>query len=804
MNTIDFSSIKLKDLDLVGGKNASLGEMIRNLSELGLKIPGGFAVTVNAYRMFIDHNNFDRKIRQLIAEMNHKDLVSLRKAGSEIREIIRNGEWPAELREEIKNSYADLSKGYGKEIIDVAVRSSATAEDLPDASFAGQQETYLNVRGPQQVLSSIRNCFASLFTDRAISYRESMNYDHFDVGLSVGIQKMVRSDLASSGVAFSLDTESGFKDVVLINGSYGLGESVVQGTVSPDEFLVFKPKLTEGYSPIIEKKLGQKESKIIYATDTSRLVKTMPVDKEQQNRFCINDEMVIKLANWVSLIEKHYTKMRGAWCPMDIEWAVDGLSGELFIVQARPETIHSRKEADSLKEYQINKSSENKVKLTGIAVGDKIGQGTVQKMFTIDGRDGSFDGSNFKEGDILVTEMTDPDWEPIMKKSSAIITNKGGRTCHAAIVAREMGIPAIVGTGNGTEILKDGDLCTASCAEGDIGIVYQGIVPFTINEFKLSELPTPKTPLMLNVASPELALKFAQIPNSGVGLAREEFIINNYIQAHPLALLQHNELGDKNLTERITALTRGYENEEMFFVKRLSYGIAKIASAFYPKDVIVRLSDFKSNEYYNLLGGNYFEPSEENPMIGWRGASRYYSKEYKEAFGMECKAIRRVRHKMGLTNVTVMIPFCRTVEELLEVYEVMKEYGLERGKDGLQIYLMAEIPSNILLAEDFAQHIDGFSIGSNDLTQLTLGLDRDSALVSHLYNERNPAVQKSIASLIKIAKQTNTKVGICGQGPSDYPDFAQFLVKQGIDSISVTPDSMLKTINAIASIEKKL
>lgn len=798
---VDLANIQLSDLELVGGKNASLGEMIQNLKKLGVSIPGGFALKVDAYWEFINHNKLDKQIRRLIKKMKNDDLVSLKKTGLEIRQLIRNGKWPREVKEEIRGSYTLLSQKYGSDITDVAVRSSATAEDLPEASFAGQQETYLNVRGPEQILTAVRNCFASLFTDRAISYRDNFGFDHFDVGISVCVQKMVRSDLASSGVAFSLDTESGFKDVVLINGSYGLGESVVQGTVSPDEFLIFKPTLKDGFSSIIEKKMGKKENKMIYSTDPGQLVKTVHVGNTQQNEFCITDRQALKLAKWVCIIEDYYTKLNGHWCPMDTEWAIDGLSGELFIVQARPETIHSRKKDNALIEYKIDNSEGANVRLTGIAVGDKIGQGKVQKMYSLDGRDGSFDGSDFKEGDILVTEMTDPDWEPIMKKASAIITNKGGRTCHAAIVAREMGVPAIVGTENGTEVLFNGEEFTISCAEGDVGKVYEGIVPFKLKKTKLDKLPETKTPIMLNVASPDLAFKFAQIPNSGVGLAREEFIINNYIKAHPLALLKHKRLKDEELTEKIRVLTRGFKTEETFFVKRLSYGIAKIASAFYPKQVIVRLSDFKSNEYYNLLGGSYFEPTEENPMIGWRGASRYYSQEYEYAFGMECKAIKRVREKMGLTNVTIMIPFCRTVEELKKVYKVMKKYGLERGKDGLQVYLMAELPSNILMAEEFAQHIDGFSIGSNDLTQLTLGLDRDSALVAHIYDERNPAVKRSISNLIKVAKKTKTKVGICGQGPSDYPDFAQFLVEEGINTISVTPDSMLKTIKAIHKIE---
>ncbi|MEC9208868.1 MAG: phosphoenolpyruvate synthase [Bacteroidota bacterium] len=800
---VDLAEIQLNDLELVGGKNASLGEMIQNLKNLGVNIPGGFALTVDAYWAFINHNKLDKKIRRHIKKMKKGNLVSLKKTGLEIRQLIRNGKWPRQVKEEIRESYTLLSQKYGTDITDVAVRSSATAEDLPDASFAGQQETYLNVRGPEEILTAVRNCFASLFTDRAISYRNNFGFDHFDVGLSVCIQKMVRSDLASSGVAFSLDTESGFKDIVLINGSYGLGESVVQGTVSPDEFLIFKPTLKDGFDSIIEKKMGKKENKMIYSTDPGQLVKTVHVGNTQQDKFCITDRQALKLAKWVCIIEDYYSKLKGNWCPMDTEWAIDGLSGELFIVQARPETIHSKKKDNDLVEYKIDNSEKAVVRLTGIAVGDKIGQGKIQKMYSLDGRDGTFDGLDFKEGDILVTEMTDPDWEPIMKKASAIITNKGGRTCHAAIVAREMGVPAIVGTDNGTEVLFNGEEITVSCAEGDQGKVYEGIIPFKLKKTKLNNLPKTKTPIMLNVASPDLAFKFAQIPNSGVGLAREEFIINNYIQAHPLALLKHKRLKDKELSEKIRVLTRGFKNEETFFIKRLSYGVAKIASAFYPKQTIVRMSDFKSNEYYNLLGGNYFEPTEENPMIGWRGASRYYSEQYEVAFGMECKAIKRVREKMGLNNVTIMIPFCRTVQELKKVYKVMKKHGLERGKDGLQVYLMAELPSNILMAEEFSQHIDGFSIGSNDLTQLTLGLDRDSSLVAHIYDERNPAVKRSISTLIKAAKKTKTKVGICGQGPSDYPDFAQFLVEEGINSISVTPDSMLKTIKAIHKIENK-
>ncbi|MBL7952399.1 MAG: phosphoenolpyruvate synthase [Flavobacteriales bacterium] len=805
--------VELSDIPTVGGKNASLGEMIQNLGKLGVKVPGGFVVTVASYEAFIAHNVLDQKIRDIVAGLDVDDVENIRRTGLAVRTLIKNGKFPEEIWKGILARYDEMSQQYGQEATDVAVRSSATAEDLPDASFAGQQETFLNIRGHQDLISAVRNCFASLFTDRAIVYRESLGYDHFQVGLSVGIQKMVRSDVGSSGVAFSLDTESGFKDVVLINGSYGLGEMVVQGAVSPDEFLVFKPTLAEGFSSIIEKKLGNKDRKMVYGVEPGKPTSTIPIERAQRHRFCISDDQALEIARSVAAIEKYYSDKKGHWCPMDVEWAVDGLSKQLFIVQARPETIHSRKATDRVVEYKIlnpdaalppTEKKKHPVITTGIAIGDRIGSGKVRILFSLDGRGGDTDGKDFQQGDVLVTDMTDPDWEPIMKKASAIITNKGGRTCHAAIVAREMGVPAIVGCGNATDLLDTGMEVTASCCEGDTGVIYSGIIPFHKEETLLSDMPDTKTPIMLNVASPDLAFKFAHLPNAGVGLAREEFIINNYIQAHPLALLQHKELGDHTLSGKISYLINGYEDEETFFVKRLSYGIAKIAAAFYPNKVIVRFSDFKSNEYKNLLGGEHFEPEEENPMIGWRGASRYYSETYKEAFGLECKAIRRVREKMGLKNVVVMIPFCRTVEELKKVKGVMEEYGLVRGKEGLELYLMAEVPSNIILAEEFSQYIDGFSIGSNDLTQLTLGLDRDSALVSHIYDERNEAVKGMLRMLIQTAKRTKTKVGICGQGPSDFPDFAQFLVELGIDTISVTPDSLLKTRRAIAEVEKTL
>ncbi|MBV4360196.1 phosphoenolpyruvate synthase [Pinibacter aurantiacus] len=795
---LPLEKVGLQDIAIAGGKCASLGEMISNLSSLGVEIPGGFVITTDAYHQFLEQSGLGNMIQEEIARINFDSVESLRRSGSKIRHAISNAKFPHELSHRIIAAYEELSHRYDQSATDVAVRSSATAEDLPDASFAGQQESFLNVRGPAALIDAVRNCFASLFTDRAISYRHQFHFDILEVGLSVCVQKMVRSDLASSGVAFSIDTESGFKDVVLINGAFGLGEPIVQGAISPDEFLVFKPTRRAGKASIIDKKLGVKDQLMIYGDDTDSRTRMIPTDKTQQQTFCLKDEQVLQLADWVMLIEDYYTNLKGHWSPMDVEWAVDGLSGKLYIVQARPETIHSRKAAGKFTKYEADTSSA-KLLCKGIAVGDGIASGRVNIMYSLDKR---VEGHEFQAGDVLVTDMTDPDWEPIMKKAAAIITNKGGRTCHAAIVAREMGVPAIVGCGNATDLLQAQQLITASCAEGDEGFVYDGEVPVTTTVSYINDLPSIDTPLMLNIGSPSMAFKYAHLPHRGVGLAREEFIINNFIQAHPLALLNHQSLNDTSLSNSIRKLTRGFASEKEYFIQKLSFGVAKIAAAFYPEKVIVRFSDFKSNEYYNLLGGHYFEPSEENPMIGWRGASRYYSPDYKPAFGLECEAIRQVREVMGLDNVVVMIPFCRTVEELMKVQEVMKEYGLERGRHGLQLYLMAEIPSNIILAREFAKHIDGFSIGSNDLTQLTLGLDRDSSLVAHLYNERNPAVKELLRMLIRTAKECGVKVGICGQGPSDFPDFAQFLVEEGIDSISVTPDSVFKTIQAIHNIEK--
>lgn len=793
-------NVGIADVDLVGGKNASLGEMLQKLTPLGVDIPLGFVIAVDAYRKFLEYNRFDRQIMDIIQAIDFDQIESLRRGGQQVRLLLQSGRFPKEMSELIIHAYIALSENYGQHYTDVAVRSSATAEDLPDASFAGQQETFLNVHGPANLMDAVRNCFASLFTDRAISYRQTFGYDHFSVGLSICVQKMVRSDLGASGVAFSLDPESGFKDVVVINGSYGLGEMVVQGAVSPDEFIVFKPTLRQGFPAIIEKKLGIKDRIMVYGDRTDERVKIIPTEQSMQNRFCLSDEHIIKVARWVTQIEEYYSKIRGQWTPMDVEWALDGLSNRLFIVQARPETIHSRKNIDKITEYKIADPERGSRKLIeGIAVGNRIASGKVNILYSLDKR--VIEGKEFQKGDVLVTDMTDPDWEPIMKMASAIVTNRGGRTCHAAIIARELGVPAIVGCGKATTVLQEGQEVTVSCAEGEAGIVYAGQIDFDIEEYALSDLPVTRTPVLLNVGSPSNCFRFAQLPSKGVGLAREEFIMSNYIQIHPLALLQHRELHDAELSSEIEKRIVGYAGEEDFFIKKLSFGIAKIASAFYPHKVIVRFSDFKSNEYSNLLGGHYFEPREENPMIGWRGASRYYSPAYKKAFGMECKAIRQVREEMGLDNIVVMIPFCRTIEELIKVQEVMKEFGLERKTRGLEVYLMAEIPSNIILADEFSKYIDGFSIGSNDLTQLALGLDRDSALVAHIYDERNSAIKGLISSLIKTAKQHNVKVGICGQGPSDFPDFAQFLVSEGIDSISVTPDAILKTVRAIHQIE---
>jgi pyruvate,water dikinase len=789
---LPFREVGITDIPIVGGKNASLGEMLQQLSPKGINVPDGFATTAHAYRYFIEIAGLETKLRQLFAELDVDDVLNLRQVGKQARALILQTPFPDELQEAIVKAYQQLCARYGADT-DVAVRSSATAEDLPDASFAGQQETYLNVHGVKGVLEACHKCFASIFTDRAISYRQIKGFDHFEVALSVGVQKMVRSDLASSGVMFSIDTETGFQDAALITAAYGLGENVVQGAVNPDEYLVFKPTLKAGFSPILEKRLGTKEIKMIYDLGGSKFTKNVSVPPEQRREFALNDEEILTLAQWACEIEDHYSNVRGMYTPMDIEWAKDGNTNELFIVQARPETVQSQKVQNVLRSYELKEKSSILVK--GRAVGEMIGQGKARVILDVHKID------QFQAGEVLVTNRTDPDWEPIMKKASAIVTNQGGRTCHAAIIAREMGIPAIVGCGNATTVLQNGQEVTVSCAEGEEGRVYQGLLPFEIKEVALENLPQTRTKILMNVGNPEEAFSLSAIPNDGVGLARLEFIIANHIQAHPLALLHFDQLEDELARYKISELTAQYDDKAQFFVDKLAHGIGTIAAAFYPKPVIVRMSDFKSNEYANLLGGQQFEPHEENPMIGWRGASRYYDDRYRDGFALECQAMKRVRDDMGLTNVILMIPFCRTPDEGRQVLTEMAKYGLVRGENGLQVYVMCELPSNVIAADEFSEVFDGFSIGSNDLTQLTLGLDRDSSLVARLFDERSIAVKRMIAQAISTAKQCDRKIGICGQAPSDYPEFARFLVEQGIDSISLNPDSVLKTLLEIAAVE---
>jgi pyruvate,water dikinase len=768
--------------------------MYRELAAKGVKIPNGFAVTAEAYRLFLREAGLDVKIRDLLKGLDTHDLSNLRQRGRLVRQAILAADLPAELEGAITDAYDRLGRGIG-EPVDVAVRSSATAEDLPDASFAGQQETYLNVQGHAALLDACRRCFASLFTDRAISYRTDKGFDHFRIALSIGVQRMVRSDAAAAGVMFSIDTETGFRDAVLINASYGLGENVVQGTVNPDEYYVFKPTLKQGFRPILQKVLGTKEFKLIYDVGGGKMVKNVPVPPDDRSRFAITDDEILTLARWACVIEEHYSAKKGQPCPMDMEWAKDGLTGELFIVQARPETVQSQRSHDQLETYHLKQKGQ--VLITGRSVGGKIGQGRVRIIKTVQQL------SEFRQGDVLVTDKTDPDWEPVMKKASAIITNRGGRTCHAAIVSRELGFPAVVGTERGTEVLKDGQTVTVSCAEGEIGYVYDGAVPFYVGCVDVRALERPRTKIMMNVGNPEEAFRLSFVPNDGVGLAREEFIISSSIKVHPLALLEYERLEDQALKAEIAQLTAGYDDKPAFFVDKLAQGVAMIAAAFYPKDVIVRLSDFKSNEYANLIGGRRYEPQEENPMIGFRGASRYYDPRYRAGFAMECDAMKRVRDEMGLTNVKLMVPFCRTVEEGRLVLAEMERHGLVRGKNGLEVYVMCEIPSNVILAERFAELFDGFSIGSNDLTQLTLGVDRDSEIVAHLFDERNEAVKIVIGQVVKAAKAARRKIGICGQAPSDYPEFARFLVEQGIDSLSLNPDAVLRTTQAIAALERR-
>ncbi|MEA2055594.1 MAG: phosphoenolpyruvate synthase [Candidatus Thermoplasmatota archaeon] len=790
-----FEDLTIGDVPSVGGKNASLGEMIRTLGEKGVQVPSGFAVTAYAYKYMMEKEGVDKKIEEILSGLDTHNVNNLAERGEKIRNLIKITSIPPELEEEIRRRYKEMEERYGGNV-DVAVRSSATAEDLPDASFAGQQETYLNVRGEEKLLEKVRECFASLFTNRAISYRVDKGFDHFGVYLSVGVQKMVRSDLASSGVMFSIDTESGFKDAAYITGAYGLGENVVQGTVNPDQFYVFKPTLEQGFKPILEKKLGSKEKRMIYSDKGTG---QQQVSDEDQKKFVISDEEILTLAKWVKIIEDHYQK------PMDMEWAKDGMTGELYIVQARPETVHSQKDVAILRTYVLEEDGELLVE--GEAVGNKIGQGKTHII------EDTKDIGQFHEGEVLVTDMTDPDWEPIMKIAGAIVTNRGGRTCHAAIISRELGIPCVIGTGDGTKKISNGAQVTIDCSEG-FGRIYDGILKFRVDEVKLDTLPKTKTKIMMNTGVPEKAFQQGQTPNDGVGLAREEFIINSHIGIHPLALLEYNRL--KNISsenpkiaeviKKIDEKSVGYDDKVEFFVDTLAMGIAKIAAGFYPNDVIVRMSDFKTNEYANLVGGFLYEPEEHNPMIGWRGASRYYDEKFKPAFGLECRAVKKVRNEMGLTNVKPMIPFCRTPEEGRKVIEVMNEFGLKQGENGLEVYVMCEIPSNVIVADQFADIFDGFSIGSNDLTQLTLGIDRDSDLVAHIFDERNDAVKRLVKQVIDTAHshKPRRKIGICGQAPSDFPKFAEFLVECGIDSISLNPDTVVKTRLHVADVEKRL
>ncbi len=788
-----FDRIGMSDLPSVGGKNASLGEMVRELTAKGVRVPNGFAITAHAYRQFLRSANLESVIAAQLQGLDLTDTDALARCGRTIREAMLGAALPQDLVDAIAEAYEKLSAG--AEPVDVAVRSSATAEDLPEASFAGQQETFLNIQGRVALIDSVRRCFASLFTDRAIHYRAAHGLGAAQVALSVGVQRMVRADLASAGVAFTLDTETGFRDVVLISAAYGLGENVVQGAINPDEYRVFKPTLKQGFKSILQKTLGSKELRMTYDAGAGRRVKNVPVPAAERAQFALNDEEILALARWAVLIEEHYSARVGHPCPMDIEWAKDGRTGELFIVQARPETVQSNRTSRMLETCVLKEHG--RVLLSGRSVGDRIGQGRVRVM-----RGPQF-LHTFQPGDVLVADKTDPDWEPIMKRASAIITNRGGRTCHAAIVSREIGLPAVVGAQNATEILKDGQEVTVCCAEGETGRVYEGKLAFEVISTDLDKVPQPRTKIMLNVANPEQAFALSFLPNAGVGLARLEFIISNWVKVHPMALLYPEKVVGAETREAIAALTAGYKNKPQYFVDALAQGVALIAAAFHPKDVIVRLSDFKTNEYANLLGGAAFEPHEENPMLGFRGASRYYHPRYREGFALECRAMVKVREEMGLKNLKLMIPFCRTIKEGELVLAEMARNGLKRGEDGLEVYVMCEVPSNVILADGFAKIFDGFSIGSNDLTQLVLGVDRDSEIVAPIFDERNDAVKTMIAQVIHAAKANGRKIGICGQAPSDYPEFAQFLVEQGIDSMSLNPDALLKTTLAVVAMERK-
>jgi len=780
-----FQDLGNGDVASVGGKNASLGEMVRHLSSEGVRVPGGFATTADAYRAYVEHNDLAPSLRERTQALARGE-QSLEEVGAAIRRDFRHGEFPAEIAQGIRDAYRELSRRDEAENIAVAVRSSATAEDLPEASFAGQQESYLNVRGAGDLLEACRNCYASLFTDRAIVYRQQHGFDHLEVALSAGVQKMVRSDRASAGVMFSLDTESGFPDVVVINAAWGLGETVVKGSVDPDEYRVFKPNLAKpDLVPILAKERGGKERKMIYAVGGTHTTKTVDTSAVERQRLVLTDDEILTLARWAVVIEDHYGR------PMDMEWAKDGDSGELFCVQARPETVQSQHQAKAFKSYRMQERGE--VLVTGVAIGEAIATGRVKILHS------PSEMGSFKDGEVLVTMRTDPDWGPIMKRAAAIITDHGGRTSHAAIVSRELGVPAVVGTETATTDLHDGDVVTLSCAEGSKGRVYRGALKYEEQDIDLDALPESPVQLMINLAAPDVAFRWWRLPVHGVGLARMEFIINNVIKVHPLALTRFDQLEDAGVRSEIEALTAGYADKTEYFVDTLARGVAMIAASQYPDPAIVRMSDFKTNEYATLLGGAQFEPHEENPMLGFRGASRYYSDRYEDGFALECRAIRKARDEIGLDNIVVMIPFVRSLDEADRVIAVLARNGLERGKDGLQLYMMCEVPSNVFLAKQFAERFDGFSIGSNDLTQLILGVDRDSELLSELFDERNEAVEIAIAQVIADAHEVGCKVGICGQAPSDYPEFARFLVEQHIDSISLNPDSVLDVLKRLSS-----
>ncbi|BCX87667.1 pyruvate, water dikinase [Methylomarinovum tepidoasis] len=785
-----FEELGIDDVPLVGGKNASLGEMYRALTPQGIRVPDGFAITAQGYKYVLDRAGAWERLHEVLDDLDPSDVEDLRHRGAEARRIVYEAGIPEDLRAEILDAYHRLAREYGDADLSVAVRSSATAEDLPTASFAGQQETYLNIRGGEALIEAVRRCFASLFTDRAIHYRIDQGFDHFKVYLSVGVQKMVRSDLAASGVMFSIDTETGFKEAVFITAAYGLGETVVQGAVDPDEFYVFKPTFREGYRAVLRRRLGAKKIKMVLAVGGDRqTTRIVPTPKADQQRFCISDDDALVLADYAIKVEDHYGR------PMDMEWAKDGLDGQLYLVQARPETVASQKNYAILEEYRL--TGTGKVLVEGRAVGTKIATGVARVIPDVEHL------SQFRPGGVLVADMTTPDWEPVMKTAAAIVTNRGGRTCHAAIVARELGIPAVVGTGNATEVLEDGQSVTVSCAEGEVGRVYEGEIPFEVEKVDLSQLPKPKTELMVNLGNPEIAFQTSFLPADGVGLARMEFIINEYIKVHPMALVHPEKVEDEGERKAIEKLTRDFDDPKAFFVRTLAEGVGTIAAAFYPKPVVVRMSDFKTNEYASLLGGRWFEPVEANPMLGFRGAARYAHPAYAEGFALECAAMKRVREVMGLKNVILMLPFVRRVDEAERVLAKMAELGLKRGDDGLKIYCMCEIPNNVVLIDRFAEHFDGFSIGSNDLTQLTLGVDRDSELVAFDYDERDEGVKAMMRLAVEGCRRNGVHSGICGQAPSDYPEMAEFLVECGIDAMSLNPDSLLRTLRRVVEVERR-